>query len=120
MNPRLLSKTQEQWFVRLARIFAWVLGSLYGLQLVGRIVFMLVEGGMERSDGMGSPLAFLIGMVAEFLFLGAPALILAGFVRCQRQKKETNQPSKPAFAIRPFSIMTTSLQPPSAGPGERG
>lgn len=34
----------------------------------GRILFVLENGGMERADGYGSPLAFLIGLVGEQLF----------------------------------------------------
>lgn len=35
---------------------------------VSRILFVLENGGMERADGYGSPLAFLIGLVGEQLF----------------------------------------------------
>ncbi|MES1166758.1 MAG: hypothetical protein ABUL68_02035 [Pseudomonadota bacterium] len=106
-----------KWFFRGARICAWVLGSLYCLQLGGRIVFMIVEGGMERSDGMGSPLAFLFGMVIEFLFLGLPALLLAGFVRCRTLRQEFNRVAGPPRTSGPFSVV-----PPAPGCGnvERG
>lgn len=35
---------------------------------VSRIDFVLENGGMDRADGYGSPLAFLIGLVGEQLF----------------------------------------------------
>jgi hypothetical protein len=35
-------------------------------------------------------------------------------------KKEPIQPLQPTLTIRPFSIMITPLQPPSAALGERG
>ena len=38
------------------------------LQTTNRIFFIMENGGMERADGQGSPLAFLIGMVIELLF----------------------------------------------------
>ena len=53
-----------------------VLGCLWIIQAVRRIEFAVREGGMERADGFGSPLAFLIGVVSEGLILGVPAVIL--------------------------------------------
>lgn len=33
-----------------------------------RVLFLVNNGGMERADGYGSPLAFLVGLVGEQLF----------------------------------------------------
>jgi len=38
------------------------------LQTVRRIIFVIVNQGMERADGAGSPLAFLLGLVGEQIF----------------------------------------------------
>ena len=38
------------------------------LRTVSRIIFIIENGGMERADGYGSPLAFLIGVIGEQLF----------------------------------------------------
>ncbi len=48
----------------LVNIFWWPL--LW--RSVSRILFVLENGSMERADGYGSPLAFLIGLVGEQLF----------------------------------------------------
>jgi len=53
----------------------WISFSLINLfwwpllwQTGQRVVFIIENGGMERADGYGSPLAFLIGLVGEQLF----------------------------------------------------
>ena len=70
-----------------------VLGCLWIFQAVRRIEFALKEGGMERADGFGSPLAFLVGVFSEGLILGVPALIL--FLVTWLHRNPTNiQPQK--------------------------
>ncbi len=61
----------------LVNLFWWPL-----LWRIGRrILFVLENGGMERADGHGSPLAFLIGLVGEQLFfLPLCFSILFGFL----------------------------------------
>ena len=40
------------------------------IQTVRRVLFVIENGGMERADGYGSPLAFLLGVLLEqFFFL---------------------------------------------------
>lgn len=51
-------------------------GLIWFFQVFRRIEFILREGGMERADGYGSPLAFLVGMIFEGLILAIPAVIL--------------------------------------------
>lgn len=58
-------------------VLAVFAGSLWLFQSIRRIGFVIREGGMERADGYGSPLAFLIGVVGEGLSLGLPAIFLA-------------------------------------------
>lgn len=53
---------------------AVLLWAAYGILLFRRVLFIIQEGGMERRDGYGSPLAFLIGMVTEVLLLALPAI----------------------------------------------
>lgn len=48
----------------LVNLFWWPLLWRTG----SRIMFVLENGGMERVDGFGSPLAFLIGLIGEQLF----------------------------------------------------
>ena len=55
----------------IAAIVFWV---AYGILLSRRVIFMIQEGGMERRDGYGSPMAFLLGMMAEIFILALPAL----------------------------------------------
>jgi hypothetical protein len=51
-------------------------GGLWIFQTIRRIGFVLREGGMERADGYGSPLAFLLGVVGEGLILGLPTILM--------------------------------------------
>ncbi len=76
-----------------------VLGLFWIVQTIRRILFIVSEGGMERSDGQGSPLMFLVGAAAEFLILGLPALGLLLLA--------ASRPSRPADA----DLATRSLQP---------
>lgn len=71
------------------RTLAAALGCLWLFQSIRRIEFVLREGGMERADGYGSPLAFLIGVVAEGLIFGLPAVLLVVIVILHRN------PTKP-------------------------
>jgi len=48
----------------LVNLFWWPLLA----RTAQRVLFVLENGGMERSDGYGSPLAFLIGLVGEQAF----------------------------------------------------
>ncbi|WNZ25370.1 hypothetical protein HJG54_22630 [Leptolyngbya sp. NK1-12] len=43
---------------------------------VQRIQFVVANGGMERADGYGSPLAFLVGLIGEQLFFLPSSLVV--------------------------------------------
>jgi len=46
---------------------------------VTRILFILENGGMERADGYGSPMAFLLGLTFEqIFFIPLTILIISG------------------------------------------
>lgn len=53
--------------------------GLYGYQLVRRISFIITNGSMEPADGMGSPMAFLLGWIMESIVL-LPTVI--AFLAC--------------------------------------
>jgi hypothetical protein len=53
------------WISLIISTIAWV---LLLAQAVIRIQFVLENGGMDRKDGYGSPVAFLLGLVGEQLF----------------------------------------------------
>ena len=38
------------------------------MQTARRIIFVIVNQGMDRADGGGSPLAFLLGLIGEQAF----------------------------------------------------
>jgi hypothetical protein len=38
------------------------------LQTIRRVIFLIVNQGMDRADGGGSPLAFFLGLVGEQIF----------------------------------------------------
>jgi len=67
----------KSFFVTFSIVSAiWLLLLLRTIQ---RIQFVLVNGGMERADGAGSPLAFLIGVVYEqFFFIPACFVVFFG------------------------------------------
>jgi len=68
----------------LVNIFWWPL--LY--QTMRRILFMIEHGGMERSDGLGSPLAFLVNMVIEqIFFLPLTVTIVLGVLVIRKSRK---------------------------------
>ena len=63
-------------------------------QIIRRINFIIENGGMERADGYGSPLAFLIGFVAElYLFIPISVILLAAVVYYSKSNK-TEEPIK--------------------------
>jgi hypothetical protein len=82
---------QEKISRRVTTVAACVFGTAYGINSFQRIVFMIHEGGMERRDGYGSPMAFLLGMIAEFFILGLPAIAftLLALFYTNRQFKES-------------------------------
>ncbi len=60
-------------------------------QTVRRILFMVEHGGMERSDGYGSPLAFLLGFVTEqLLFLPLTVVVIFG-IQAGRHLRQVSQ-----------------------------
>jgi hypothetical protein len=65
-------------------------GGLWIFQTIRRIGFVLREGGMERADGYGSPLAFLLGVVGEGLILGLPAILLIAVAILHRNPTKTH------------------------------
>lgn len=88
-NPGLfLVLTAAWWLVGLTLVihsnagFFTALAMVSGLWLIGgyvtvrRTLFVIENQGMERADGMGSPAAFLIGLIFEQCFLFVPMSIL--------------------------------------------
>lgn len=71
-------------------VIAVFLGGLWIFQTIRRIGFVLREGGMERADGYGSPLAFLLGVVGEGLILGLPAILLIVIAVLHRNPTKTH------------------------------
>ncbi len=65
------------WFSLVTISMLWLLMLLRTFQ---RAYFIIENGGMERADGYGSPLAFLIGLAGEQLFfLPASVVVLIGW-----------------------------------------
>jgi hypothetical protein len=58
------------------------------IQTVRRVVFVVQNGGMDRADGYGSPLAFLMGAVFEqFFFLPLSLVIVFGVAALLRKRQ---------------------------------
>jgi len=70
----------------LVNLFWWPLL----LQTVRRAVFIVKNGGMERADGYGSPLAFLIGIIGEQLFFLPLCLAMIFGIMTMRSFKQVN------------------------------
>lgn len=65
------------------------------VQTCRRIMFVIQNGGMERADGYGSPLAFLIGVTFEqFFFLPLSLVIIIG-VKTLLEKRTDDRPLQP-------------------------
>lgn len=84
------------WLLRTGKRFAFVvsfsfvavlwLPLLY--QTIKRVNFVLENGGMERVDGQGSPLAFLLGLATEqFFFIPLSAVVIVGLLQWLRPNK---------------------------------
>lgn len=46
-------------------------------QSIGRLAFVVREGGLDRADGSGSPMAFVLGVVFEQCFVFIPLTVIA-------------------------------------------
>ena len=58
-------------------------------QTYARVIFVIENGGFERADGYGSPLAFLIGIVFEqIFFIPLSILFISGLVTILLHKRE--------------------------------
>jgi len=76
----------------LVNLFWWPLLA----RTVQRVTFVLKNGGMERADGYGSPLAFLIGLVGEqTFFLPLTATLFFGCMVLLRSNKHLQATQKP-------------------------
>jgi hypothetical protein len=80
----------------------FILVNLFWWPLLGRtaqrVIFVLENGGMERADGYGSPLAFLIGLVGEqAFFLPLTVTLFFGCMVLMRFNKQL-QATKKAHA----------------------
>ena len=67
-------------------IFSGLLFVVWAIKVLQRITFVLREGGMERVDGYGSPLAFLLNVFYEAWALALPAILIALIVKGHRDQ----------------------------------
>jgi glucan phosphoethanolaminetransferase (alkaline phosphatase superfamily) len=91
-------------------VAASVFWIAYGTLLSRRIIFMIQEGGMERRDGYGSPMAFLLGMISEGFLLALPAMaftLLAVFYT----EKKTTEPNQ-SLQTTTMAVTDAAAQPP--------
>ena len=84
------------WLLRTGKRFAFAVSFSFVAilwfpllyQTIKRINFVLENGGMERADGQGSPLAFLLGLATEqFFFIPLSALVVVGLIQWLRPNK---------------------------------
>jgi hypothetical protein len=68
----------------LVNVFWW---PLFAMTIL-RINFVIENGGMERADGYGSPLAFLIGLIGEqIFFIPLSTALAAGIIVIYRSRR---------------------------------
>lgn len=88
------------WLLYTGKRFAFAVSYLLAVALwlpllyrtIKQINFLLQNGGMERSDGQGSPLAFLTGFAIEqFFFVPLSAVVIAGIM----YRLRSNKPAEP-------------------------
>tara|TARA_B110000305_G_C19378460_1_gene608266 strand:+ start:473 stop:901 length:429 start_codon:yes stop_codon:yes gene_type:complete len=77
------------------RIFSGLLALVWAFTIFQRITFVLREGGMERADGYGSPLAFLLNIVYEAWCFGIPAVLIAIVAKLHRNPPKAEQDVDP-------------------------
>lgn len=83
-----LLRTGKRFAFAVSYSFAAVLWLPLLYQTIKRINFVLENGGMERADGQGSPLAFLLGLATEqFFFIPLSAVVLVGLMQWLRPNK---------------------------------
>lgn len=84
------------WLLRTGKRFAFAVSYSVAVvlwlpllyQTIKRINFVLENGGMERIDGQGSPLAFLLWLATEqFFFLPLSAVVIIGFMQWLKPNK---------------------------------
>lgn len=64
-------------------------------RFISRFIFMAENHGMEGPNGLGSPMAFLIGFVTEsFFFLPLMFLFITGLIVLFRSKALPNKPKQ--------------------------
>ncbi len=87
----LLKKEKKYAFgisFAIINIFWW----FFLMQAIKRISFLLKNGGMELPNGMGSPLAFLIGMVSELVFfIPLTIVLISGLIYLFKKRKEVKK-----------------------------
>jgi len=73
----LKKQTQKAFIVSFILVNILWLPLLY--RTITRVLFMFENGGMERADGYGSPMAFLLGLIFEqIFFIPLTILVMSG------------------------------------------
>ena len=86
-----LLKARQRFSFSISCIVACMAWMLFLYQIIRRINFMIENNGMERADGYGSPMAFLINFMAEiYFFIPLSIIVIAGLVSLI-QRSRTNQ-----------------------------
>lgn len=78
--------------------------ALWAFQTIRRIEFVIRERGMERANGYGSPLAFLIGVIGEGLIFALPAILLIMVAILHRNPLKT----RPDGSINSITLRSTT------------
>jgi len=88
----LFNKKFGYWGSFACLLIPWV---YFGHKTIRRIVFIIENGGMERADGYGSPVAFLIHAIFEqYIFIPATFFIIWLFTQ-RRILLLCEDPNKP-------------------------
>ena len=66
-------------------MFLWI---ILLIQEIRRVLFIFENGGMEKANGLGSPMAFLLGMSFELiLFIPLSYAFISGILYLRNKQK---------------------------------
>ena len=103
MRWALVDRKEEKWFVRTARIFAWLLVIPYAILWACRLAYVIEDAAaiyyaLEKRglfQALSEEWLYLVFLAVPDLVIGIPILCLFGLVRRHTQERRPNQSPQP-------------------------